>query len=102
MSGSNPDRLFQRGEQARQKSCFAEALAFYRQAQSAYKANKDVEGERDATIGVGDCLRMLGQFAPATRAYNHAVRLSQLLEEPEGLAESIAGVGLSLRAQGNP
>src|SRR6059058_5923800 len=97
-----PVSLFRRGERARQKSRFAEALAFYRQAQAAYKREKDLEGERDAFIGVGDSLRMLGQFARAKQAYTRAVRLSQFLADPEGLAESQVGVGLSLRAQGNP
>ena len=76
MTLHSPDQVFQRGERARAKSRFAEALACYRQAQAAYKAQRDYEGERDATIGVGDCLRMTGQFGLAQRAYTRAVQLS--------------------------
>jgi tetratricopeptide (TPR) repeat protein len=45
---------------------------------------------------------MRGKFAQAQQVYLRAVRISQALADQEGLAESLAGVGLSLRAQGNP
>jgi hypothetical protein len=69
---NNPALFFRQGERARQKSRFAEALAFYRRAQTAYKKARDTDGERNALLGVGDCLRMLGQFTQAKQAYARA------------------------------
>ena len=98
----NPERLFERAERARHASRFAAALDLYRQARTAYADEGYPDGERDACIGIGDCLRMLGRFGLAKRAYAGAINLSEALHDPEGLAESQAGFGLSLRAQGNP
>ena len=51
---SHPDRLYsQRGERARQKSRFAEALDFYRHAQVAYRAVKDTRGRTRCTDWYG-------------------------------------------------
>ncbi len=97
-----PRTLFQQGERARQKSRFAEALAFYRQARQAAKTADLGECELDAHLGIGDCLRMQGQFGLAKRAYERASRLAGRLADVAGGAEGLAGIGLSIRAQGNP
>ena len=101
-SVQTPPALFQQGERARQKSRFAEALALYRQARQAAKAAHLGECELDAHLGIGDCLRMQGQFGLAQRAYERASRLADRLADREGEAESLAGIGLSVRARGNP
>ncbi|MEW6299711.1 MAG: tetratricopeptide repeat protein, partial [Thermodesulfobacteriota bacterium] len=88
--GDDPDKLFRHAERARRESRFGEALTLYRRARAAYERGTDHDGERDTLLGVGDCLRMLGRFAQAHRAYTHALRLSQLLADPEGQAESLA------------
>ncbi len=97
-----PHALFRQGERARQKSRFAEALALYRQARQAAKAAGLEECELDAHLGIGDCLRMQGKFGLAQRAYERASRLAGDLDDTAGKAESLAGIGLSVRAQGNP
>ena len=94
--------FFQLAERARADSRFAEALAFYRKARAQARRAGRKEEELDAEIGVGDCLRMVARFGVAQRSYERAAILADEVDYPDAAIEGLVGIGLSVRAQGNP
>ena len=99
---SSPQRLFALGERARGRSRFADALEYYRRAIRAAKTEHAEVWQLDARLGAADCLRMQGRYGLAARAYDRARQLAERLDDAQGTADSLAGLGLSVRARENP
>ena len=95
-------RLFALGERARSRSRFADALDYYREAIQAAKTERVEVRQLDAQLGAADCLRMQGRYGLAARAYERARRLAERIDDTQGKADSLAGLGLSVRARENP
>ncbi|RLB05781.1 MAG: hypothetical protein DRG50_06665, partial [Deltaproteobacteria bacterium] len=96
MSREQGDEYFQKGEQARLRCRFAEALEAYRNALSYYP--KEAISERlRCHQKIGDCLRMIGDFSAAKEHFHQALSIAKQGDDELEVADSLVGLGLSMR-----
>jgi tetratricopeptide (TPR) repeat protein len=101
-SGKPPKlNLLDKAEEFRSKACYGEAAALYRKALRDYGRKKDASEEMlRAHLGLGDTLRMTGDFTGAADHYLKASGLAAELKRESEAADAKTGLSLSYRAQG--
>ena len=102
MSREEGERYFLQGENKRSGSNFAEALDAYQVALTHYP-EEAIEQRLRCHQKIGDCLRMVGDFAAARESFLRALSLAQEAQEGEDdvdVADVMVGLGLSVRGVG--
>ena len=102
MSREKGERYFQQGEDKRIGSHFVEALDAYQIALTHYP-EEAIEQRLRCHQKIGDCLRMIGDFAAARESFSRALSLVQKAREGEydlDVADVLVGLGLSVRGLG--
>lgn len=92
--------LIEKAEALRQNTEYKDALKLFRKAAFLSKRDDYFDGFIGATIAIGDIYRMVGDFDSAIENYEEALDACEALGDELAAADSMAGIGLSLRALG--
>ncbi|MDX2241598.1 MAG: CHAT domain-containing protein [Leptolyngbyaceae cyanobacterium bins.302] len=89
------NRLFNLGSQQFQRNQFEQALATFQQALKLYQQARELGGQGDVLLKLGQVHEILGQYDQSLTRYQQAAEIFAKLGERDNRAGALSGVGIA-------